>query len=160
MSNSKVRGTGAKTQEVKGQMRTVGRLSRSAVQNLNPVYDYCFVRKVDMEANGGMYMGYEAVDQGNSSGEIPWAPPGVKPRSANAGKIFLEDTVLCRRPKETSEYYKSLWLEKASANFQLVRQSAKNAGAELNKLDPLSYVSQKVNMTDMDFNQTTGPTEE
>lgn len=160
MKESKTRGTGAKTQAIKGVRQQTSRLSASQVDNKHPDFDYCFVRKVDIEKSGGVYYGYMAVDEKNNNGETAWVPPGVDRAKLRTTQIHLEDTILCRRPKETTAYYAALNHDKASRNFQMVRDSAKHASRELNKLDPDSYVEHSAQFSGTGFSQAQGPTEE
>ena len=151
MRSAKTQSIGAKTKNFSPQ------ISRLAILGKNPAYDYSFRRKKEIEEGSGMdEYGYEHVGIGNTDGET-WATP-VPLKSKGARQIVYQDTILCRRKKEVSQYFINQENEKYNTQKQMISESARNARIQLRKLDPNAVVTDDIKSSD-GFSQRPGPTE-
>lgn len=152
-SISKTRSLGNRTARV--------RTHNLEVVNLDPHMDYSFRRKQDIEEGGGTDMyGYTPVNSTNSIGET-WAMTelgGVKTKGKK--QLILQDVILCKRPKSTSQYFKDLEDEKYNNQIRLLKLAGKNVKA---KARNLGLSSDEFQITDsssvQNVLQRPGPTE-
>lgn len=130
------------------------------VQNKDPDFDYSFRRRKDVEDNGGEDLdGYSPVTEGNSSGEAFSMYPGQK-KTRGSKSAFYADTVLCRRPKHISRYFKRIEDEQYNSQVNHVRNAAKRARDAFRDLDPDSVVEAKTEFRGPGMKQRAGVTEE
>jgi hypothetical protein len=150
----KTRQIGMKTGQHTGRLDLV-------VENKDPKFDYSFCRMKDVEEGGGMTRnGYEPIGPDNTNGEC-WAAPHGQTARGGKGQIRYQDTILCRRPKDTSKYFKEMEDEQYNSQIRLVQSASKRANGKLRQIDPglgLINVSQEMS-TGKRFSQRTGPTE-
>lgn len=132
--------------------------SRLAVSNKNPAYDYSFRRTKDIEEAGGMdEYGWESVGMSNHDGEA-WALP-FPMKTKGHKQIKFHDTILCRRKKEISKYFRQQEDDKYNTQKLLIVEAAGRARAQLRKFDPKAEVQDNVKSSD-GFSQRPGPSEE
>lgn len=150
----KTRQIGAKTAKHTGRLDLV-------VDNCDPKLDYAFCRMKDVEEGGGITRtGFEPVGPDNSNNECWAAPHGVAPRGGK-GQIRYQDTILCKRSKDTTKYFKDIENEQYNSQIRLVQTASKRANGKLRSIDPglgLINVSQEMSAGKR-FTQRTGPTE-
>lgn len=136
------------------------RHSALTVLNKDPNYDYCFRPRKDIEDGGGVDMyGYAPVGTGNESGEEWGGLPGMAGRTKGAQQKRYLDTILCRRPKEVSAYFKRMEDDKYNSQVKFIRDTAKNARMALRALDEDAVVRDESEFTGRPFTQRTGPTD-
>lgn len=141
--------------------QSLTRPSALIVENKDPNFDYSFRRKEDIDQGGGVDVyGYEPVGQGNSSGEVWGGPAGMAHKSRGSKQKVHLDTILCRRTKEVSSYFKQLENEKYNSQVRFIRDAAKNARLALRDLDPGSVVKDESQVSAKVFTQRTGPTDQ
>lgn len=150
----KTRQIGNKTGKHTGKLDLV-------VDNKDKNFDYAFCRLKDVEEGGGVTRaGYEPIGPANSNGEVWAAPHGVAPKQGK-GQVRYQDTILCRRPKETTKYFKEMEDEQYNSQVRLVQNASKRANGKLRNIDTgmgLVNVSQNLS-AGKKFTQRTGPTE-
>jgi len=130
------------------------------VLNKDPNYDYCFRNKVDIDEGGGVdHYGWEPLNAANHSGEEWGGPSGLAPKTRGKNQKVFMDTILCKRGKEVSNYFKRLEDEKYNAQVRFIRDAAKNARLALRDLDPGAIVKDESEVSSRVFTQRTGPTE-
>lgn len=142
--------------------KTIGatRFSPLAVANKDPNFDYSWQRRKEIEEGGGTNnKGWQPVDATNTNGET-WDGPKEMMGKTKGSQLRNEDTVLCKRPKSVSNWFKTQEDETYNAQAAFVRTSAKNAQTELRKIDPNAIVVDRSEGMDKAFTQRTGPTEE
>lgn len=150
MRASRTQSVGQKTKEM------TMRPSRLNILGKDPNFDYCFRLKSEIEAGGGQDdYGYEAVGATNHAGES-WSIPGAL-KTAGKRQMIYADTVLCKRPKEATRYFKQIEDEKYNAQKKFIRDSAKNTRIKLRELDHSAIVEDQITG---DFTQRAGITEE
>lgn len=151
---SKTKQIGQKTGQHTGRLDLV-------VDGKDPNSDYAFCRFKDLEEGGGVTRsGYEPIDKENSVGEHWVAPFGVSARGGK-GQIRYQDTIYCKRPKETSKFFKEMDNDKYNSQIRLVQSASKRANGKLREIDAgygLVNVSQDLKAPGR-FTQRTGPTE-
>ena len=123
----------SKTQ-AQGRTQAAIRPSRLAIENKDPNYDYSFRRRKDIEEGGGQdLLGYEPVGVGNSNGERFAIPVATKTRGKK--QLVMQDTMLCRRHKETSRYFKQFEDQKYNSQMKLIKDAASNARVKLRDIN-------------------------
>lgn len=108
-------------------------LSRTAVKNKDPNYDYAFRKKDPISLDIAAQQGWTPVSGNSHKGE-KWASPiAVHSVSKTAGKneIHIEDTMLCKRPKTASNFYKQIEDHKYNSQIRLVNSAAERAMSPL-----------------------------
>lgn len=140
--------------------QSITRHSALFVGNKDPNFDYSFRRKEDIEQGGGVDLyGYEPLNSSNSSGETWGGPAGMAHKTKGGKQKVYLDTVLCKRPKEVSAYFKNLEDEKYNSQVRFIRDAAKNARLALRDLDAGSVVKDESQVSAKVFTQRTGPTD-
>lgn len=143
-----------KTQRIGEKTRKkVERVSPLNVLNKDPRFDYSFRRKSEIEDAGGEDMyGWGPVKTGNCSDEVLDNPLArfrkteQKTKTKTRKEMKYLDVVLCRRPKEVSEYFRAQENEKYNANVRFIKSVSKNAkesfrdsGVEVSMNDTSKY---------------------
>ena len=150
---SKTQSVGYRTQS------TARRPSHLNVTGKDPAFDYCFRKREEIEKGGGIdQYGYEPVGRENNSGE-DWALPDViksahKKRSGKS--LIFEDVILCKRPKEVSQYFQQIEDQKYNLQVNLIKEAAPRAQAKLRMGDQRATVTS--DMSGMDLSHRKGPT--
>ena len=143
------------------QSKTLGRFSATMVANKDPGFEYSFRRKADIEEGGGMdHLGFEPVSEENYADEVWSGPRSMQARSKGRKQIVLQDTVLCKRPLETANFFKRIENEKYNAQCRLVQTASRSADVKLRELDPGAVVVNHSTGLEKAMPQRTGPTEE
>lgn len=151
----------SRTQQLPRTQQAVGRYSPTMVAKKDPRFEYSFRRKVDIEQGGGMdHLGYEPVSEENYNGEVWNGPRSMQQRSKGRKQIVLQDTILCKRDKETANFFKAHEDEKYNAQCRLVMTASKNADGALRKLDPGAVVVDTSTGLEKAMPQRQGPTQE
>lgn len=159
MKASKTKQIGTRTN------RKVTRRSPLNIANKDSRFDYSFRRKADIEEGGGMdQYGFTPVNSSNSNGESFSIPgiPAAKTKTRGKNQIILGDTVLCKRPLETKEYFTALENEKYNSQKRMVRDVAKRATIKLREsgFSADDFEIRDDSGGENDFTQRAGPTEE
>lgn len=150
----------ARTQRVGERTQRHTYVAPLTIQNKDPRFDYSFRNRKAIEDGGGEDIyGYEAIREGNNSGEVFSAFPGQKKTRGGREMRYL-DAIACRRPKEISAHFKREEDEKYNAQVRHVRSAAKRAREALRNLDPDSVVESKSEFKGPGMSQRPGPTEE
>ncbi len=151
----------SRTQELPRTQQKIGRYSATMVAQKDKGFDYSFRRKADIEQGGGMdHLGYEPVSEENYNGETWNGPRSMQLRSKGRKQIVLQDTILCKRPMETANFFKAHEDEKYNAQCRLVMTASKNADGALRKLDPGAVIVDHSTGLEKAMPQRTGPTQE
>lgn len=149
-----------RTHQVGSKTQNTTRYSPLAVANKDPAFDYSWQRRREIEDGGGVNnKGWIPIDATNTNGET-WDGPKEMMGKTQGSQLRNEDTVLCKRPKSVSAWLKSQEDEAYNAQARFVQSAAKNAQAELRKIDPNAVVSDRSEGMEKAFTQRTGPTEE
>lgn len=131
-----------------------------SVFNKDPNFDYSFQSRAAVEEGGGVdHNGWEALGVHNSNGEEWGGPAGLAPKTKGKSQKVYIDTILCKRSKEVSQYFKRFEDEKYNAQIRFIRDAAKNARVALRELDPGSIVKDETETSSKVFTQRQGPTE-
>lgn len=146
-----------RTQEVVTRQKQE-RFSPLSISNRDPECDYSFQRCKDVEDGGGAtYTGWEPVGAHNYKGES-WGGPQIFKHRQGAKQFINQDTILCKRSKEISTYFKTEENEKRNHQIRFIKSVARNARERLRKIDPGSVVVD--HSKGIEYTQRTGPTEE
>lgn len=121
----------SKTQAIGHKTAPKVRHSFLSVKNKDPRFDYCFRSRKDIEEGGGEdRYGWVPVGATNSAGE-EWDIPHPPVQHKGRKQIILQDTILCKRPKQTTKYFKGIEDQKYNAQVSLVKNAARNAQVRL-----------------------------
>jgi hypothetical protein len=157
----------ARTQEIGNRTsEKVAQASQLAIQGKDPACDYSFRLRREIEEGGGMdHYGWEPVGVSNSHGET-WALP-FPVKTKGSRQIVYHDTVLCKRKKEITKWFKSEEDKKYNQQQTLIKEAAPSARQSLRKLDPNAQVVDEVKSSDGfklrssgKLKQRSGPTEQ
>jgi len=145
-----------RTQEVRTKQPE--KFSPLSISNKDPDCDYSFQRRKDVEDGGGAtYTQWEPVSAHNYKGET-WGGPSCFKHRQGVKQFINQDTILCKRSKEISQYFKSEENEKRNHQIRFIKSVARNARERLRELDPGSVVVDS--SKGIEYTQQTGPTEE
>src|SRR3990167_4609094 len=150
------------TQELGHRTQKVAKFSPLMVTGKDPEFDYAFRRKSDLEQNGGIdFQGFQIVSEVNNNGERWDGPKSLQSIYSARGSISYVDTVLCKRPKEVSVFFKKLENEKYNAQVRFIQSSANRTQMKLRQLDPgASVLDNSHGLDSKVFMQRVGPNEE
>jgi hypothetical protein len=147
----------SRTQASRTISQKTKRPSGLEIVNKHPDFEYSFRLRKEVEEGGGQdRYGYEPVTAANTSGEaraITFAP-GMKSKKA-PGAILLQDTMLCKRPKQVAAYFKSLEDEAYNSHMEMIKNSAQRAQVRLRQVDGSATVTDQT--SGIDFTQRVGP---
>lgn len=150
MKRGKTRSLGSKTQSI--------RRTALMIDNKDPSFDYSFRRRKDIDEGGGQDMyGYVPVQRSNNNDEVWHGPKGLQTQS-KAKQIVYQDTILCKRPKEVSQYFQQQEDEKYNSQVRLVLSTSKRVQMGLRQIDPDATVEDGSNFNESGFSQKIGPT--
>ena len=141
--------------------RTAGHVRHSTltIHGKDPNFDYSFRTRKAVEDGGGEDIyGWRPIGEGNNSGENFSLFPGQKRTSGSKAMNYL-DTVACRRPKETSKYFREEEDDKYNSQIMHVRNASKRARDAFRSMDSDSVVKEKVEFKGPGMTQRSGPTE-
>lgn len=145
-----------RTQEVRTSQKE--RFSPFSISNRDPECDYSFQRRRDIEDGGGAtYTGWEPVGVHNYKGE-EWGGPKIMKHRQGVKQFINQDTILCKRHKEVSSYFKNEENEKRNHQIRFIKSVARNARERLREIDPGSVVVD--HSKGLEYTQRAGPTEE
>lgn len=152
---SRTQANGSKT------AKSVTRHSALNIANKDPNFDYSFRRKEDIEQGGGVDVyGYRPVGADSKDAESYGGPAALFHKSRGKNQIVNLDTVLCKRPKEVAEYFKSLEDDKYNSQVMFVRDATKNSRDKLRSIDPRAVLTDNSDFSGKPFTQRTGKTED
>lgn len=150
-----------RSQQTSRTQQVAGRFSATMIANKDPKFDYSFRKKSDIEQGGGMdHVGFEPVSEENYSGEVWNGPRSMQQRSMGRKQVVLQDTILCKRPMETANFFKAQENEKYNAQCRLVMTASRNADGALRRLDPGAVVVDSSTGLEKAMPQRPGITEE
>lgn|SRR3990167_2372641 len=149
----------AKTQEIGSRTpKNAAQVSRLAITGRNPAFDYSFQRHKDIEDSGGQdEYGWEPVGIGNHDGEALAVPFPVKTKGVRQFKF--QDTILCRRKKEITQYFQRQEDDKYNTQKSLIVEAAGRARTQLRKMDPDATIRNEIKSSD-GFKQRKGPSQD
>ena len=150
-----------RTQQLPRTQQKIGRFSPTMIANKEPGMDYSFRRRADIEQGGGMdHLGFEPVGESNYAGEIWNGPRSMQQNSIGRKQVVLQDTILCKRPNETAQFFKAHEDEKYNAQCRLVMTASRSADGALRKLDPGAVIVDSSTGLEKAMPQRPGPTQE
>ena len=130
-----------------------GRNTRTAVAGKDPNFDYAFKRRAQVEEGQAGQEGWEVVK--GRKGETWFNPFAAKQeaKTKGTGQMALGDTILCKRSKEASAYFKEHnHYAKRKAQNRLIRDARGFAQKTLRQGDPEARIT-----GDVKFTQKAGP---
>ena len=128
--------------------------------NKDPNFDYSWQRRRVVEEGGGAtFDSWEPLGEKNHNKEAWGGPEGYSPKGGS--KQFLnQDTILCKRPKEVSIYYKAGGIEKRNGQIRFINDVAQDLRAKLKERDPRASVEDTSTGMPKEYTQKIGKTEE
>lgn len=151
----------SRTQQTPRTQQTIGRFSATMIANKDPNFDYSFrVRKMIEEGGGMDHLGFEPVCEENYNNETWNGPRSMQVRSKGRKQILYQDTILCKRPLETANFFKRMEDEKYNSQCRLVTTASRMANQSLRNLDPGAVIVDRSSGLEKAAPQRSGPTEE
>jgi len=133
---------------------------RLAIKNKDPRFDYSFQRRRDVEEGGGQtHDGWDPVSKANNNGEA-WDGPKIIKSKGSPNQFLNQDTILCKREKEVSKYFKQESIDKRNNQINFLNNVSTQAKQKLKELDPNSELKDTSSGMPKEYTQKTGPTQE